>query len=49
VHARVALSLLRLLPHALRERFRIRTRRRVPDAEWRRLLSGREQGERRTS
>lgn len=42
VHGRVALSLLRLLPHALGQRFRIRLGRRVRDSEWERLLYPRE-------
>lgn len=42
LHTRVALSLLRLLPHALVQRLRIRLRRRVPDSEWKKLLYPRE-------
>jgi GT2 family glycosyltransferase len=47
VHSRVLASLLRLLPHALWQRLRIRTRRRVPDADWQRLLYPRERWDRR--
>lgn len=38
VHGRVLLSMLRLLPHALVQRVRIRGGRRVPDSAWKRLL-----------
>lgn len=48
VHARVLLSVLRLLPHVLSQRFRIRRGRRVPDAEWQRLLYSRERWQVRT-
>lgn len=46
VHGRVVLSLLRLLPHALRERSRIRGGRRVADSAWKALVYPRERWER---
>lgn len=42
VHGRVVRSMIRLLPHALAERVRIRLGKRVPDSAWKRLLYSRD-------